>query len=418
MGGWDAVQVGIRQQRLLGTPAMSLWRHLVGERGCGDRVMSVSLLRVAADTGIPHRTVDRALARLAAAGAVARFRTRVRQAGGWVSRLDLRVFGGIDTPRGEEIVWMPAPVLAWCDTARPQGRPGKGGASHADPSENLAFQALEINGLPGKAGAPKTLQTYSGEQSVFPIGKTSVAEQRDSLPAQMIKAPAIDQKHLPKSMVKGSTLTGDPEDRATRHQWIRQLATAYNTACQEVFGVPGRCYPPAAKATGFSSWDPATGVVTTHPDGPDDGGAVEKWRAGKVYLYDKLLGAAQILHEKGIAPIAWARWCMEGSRDSQKAEGKRPTPRPVLAVFAEPVLADARRRAMFYQQNGGQYGHEVQPTNQHLEQLYRMQESRRRLKGWTYLWGLPPWYVAMRQVEIGQGVIDPLDRFPVIMGAK
>lgn len=234
----------------------------------------------------------------------------------------------------------------------------------------------------------------------------------------MIKAPAIDQKHLPKSTVKGSTLTGDPEDRATRHQWIRQLATAYNTACQEVFGVPGRCYPPAAKATGFSSWDPATGVVTTHPDGPDDGGALEKWRAGKVYLYDKLLGAAQILHEKGIAPIAWARWCMEGSRDSQKAEGKRPTPRPVLAVFAEPVLADARRRAMFYQQNGGQYGHEVQPTNQHLEQLYRMQESRRRLKGWTYLWGLPPWYVAMRQVEIGQGVIDPLDRFPVIMGAK
>lgn len=236
------------------------------------------------------------------------------------------------------------------------------------------------------------------------------------MPVQMIKAAAIDNKNLPKTAVKGSTLTGDPQDRATRHQWIRQMAAAYNTACQEVFGVPGRCYPPAAKATEFSSWDPVAGAVVARSEGPDDGGALEKWRAGKVYLYDKLLGAAHVLADKSIAPIAWARWCMEGSRDAQKAEGKTPTPRPILAVFAESVLADPRRRAMFYQHNSGQYGHEVQPTTQHLEQLYRMQEARRRAKGWTYLWGLPTWYVAMRETEIAQGVLDPMDRFPVILG--
>lgn len=431
MGGYDPVVVSVRQQRRIGGAAMALWRHLVDMRGCGDRVMSVSLIRVSADTGAPGRTIDRALARLVVMGAVQRWRTREKRGTTWVSRLDLRVFGGIDVVRGRETVWMPCTILTWCDLAKPQGRPRqvaesalslnrKGGGSGVDPAPNLAIQSPGINHLDPKGGAPKILQAYQGDESFFPTGKKGDAMHRTPTVTKMgmIKAPAIDQKNLPKTAIKASTLTGDSEDRATRHQWIRSMSTAYNTVCQEVFGVPGRCYPPAAKAAEFASWDPAAGTIVARPEGPDDGGALEKWRSGKVYLYDKLLSAALILHEKGIAPAAWARWVMVGSRDSQISEGKKPTPRPVLAVFAETAIGDPRRRAMFYGQNGGQYGHEVQPTNQHLEQLYRLQESRRRSKGWTYLWGLPPWYVEIRKVEIAQGVDDPLDRFPVILGAR
>ena len=114
LNGTDGEVLSPRDQARIGKLAMRVWRHLLQLRGYESHALSLSYARVAADLGISDDAVSRAMQRLARVGLVDKWRGRISTRDGWASRLDVRVWGGLDLYRGRETAWVPVGVVARC----------------------------------------------------------------------------------------------------------------------------------------------------------------------------------------------------------------------------------------------------------------------------------------------------------------
>ncbi len=394
-----------RSERVLGRQTLAVWRHLVAYRGDAYRGMVVSYQRVATDTGVPYRTVERLMRRLAEAGLVSKHCTRVRRQDGFTSNVVVEALGYC----GPGVDWVPKATIAWCES-----RPQWGGL------RTRKMRSVTENG--GESVAPK--QEVTGAScGVYESLNTQEANTPSSIeeggaPGGAPFSPLrgfIDQHSIPKKSLQLPKLTGDPDDPDTRTRslvrlgWIQHLVNAYNAAYRAA-GVNTFQRLPGKTDVEFSTWDggkPSEPNTQTGKARAPHDPAIERWKH-----YRPLLEAGRALQGRNIAPDAWAAWAV------QRAKGKV---LPINRIFMASHVESNAHRHMFRQESGYGYGegnHAIAPKQEHFEQMYRLREVRHRERGITTLYGFPPWYADLRKQEIAQGVEDPMVRFPVVIKGR
>jgi hypothetical protein len=126
--------------------------------------------------------------------------------------------------------------------------------------------------------------------------------------------------------------------------------------------------------------------------------------------YPRLAAAAEVLVEEEIPPLAWALWWMPKLKHHYPDK-----PPPVAILFSASTL---RKRLGWFRKTDETGGLKYEPTQKHLEAMYRRREALLRARGATdadvFYRGFPQWYADVRAEEIRIGFADPIACFPRI----
>lgn len=420
---------------------MRCYRRLLEVRGDQERLLPISYIRLAADLTMPHSTVKKAVTKLWRAHLVDRTRYLTKGVEGWRSSVNLTVHGH-ETKAG---LVVPEATVGWAETApKWGGYRVKTETKMVLTNAQAGFSEIQPTDLDPQDGPPKISPLKVGVTDPFTYVKGSAPGGR-VFPSMQIDPQTVPRKKLGETRLEGDPDELDPvtstlsaESQRTRFAWVSQLVSAYNTAYREqgvqVFTKVTACLPgkqPKQPFRGkgkrrwftapkkvpeteveFASWDATSSPLRApSPVPPADpfGPSIVHWRH-----YTPLLEAARVLADKRIPPLEWARFMVSHVKAARL---------PVDRLFSAKALGDHKFRSVFRQVSG--YGHgdgsvAIAPTQLHLEQLYRRQESGLILQGNGSLLAFPPWYVKLRKDERAQGVPDPMTRFPRIapVGAR
>jgi hypothetical protein len=376
LGGTMGCVLGRQDVRRLGGPALRLWRHLVDRRGYELRARLFSATATADLLRMAPRTLDRALARLKAAGLATADLRRVPRlalsgAVSWRTESWVTVLGAVDHDQdGDELLWVPDATLAWCAAAQGHGGLRIAGQRRGQVGETDAEVATTVCGLSRSSWRPKE------EDKIHTLLSVVITTANPPLPGRSIFAvkvetPTVTAQPRPTRPPTTSLapLRLRPDD--SPESMVRMLVQSYNRAVREVFGDAGR------------RW-------TSLPSDPT-----------RSKLYPRLKAAAETCLEHDVPPSAWALWALRLSKDIQTKRGKVPRPGVILTVFSAAYIA--RRRGWFRKSSEHSYGAQLHVGREHLEAMYRQRESRHPGALGFY----PRWYVAVRQAEIGSGLLDP-----------
>jgi hypothetical protein len=381
MGG----ALGDEDLRVLGKPAVALWRYLLGVRGYAARWRPVAMADACEATRLPARTAKRALARLRDCG-LARTElrrdrvpadTKTGKPSRWVATLNVLVFGAVDMIKGQEVMWAPDSTLSWCDV-----QPGWGGHRWDGREVKLAPSSLdwvpEVAHLGGQVGPPLITLTTTYPSATSLNREVATAGQSRAVGTFSSSGGKMQPMDKPTTRQQ-LVLVIKPDDSIDTQ--VHLLVRAYNEAAMVVYGVKGKAFLPR---------DPS-----------------------KSKQFPRLRDAAAACVEHGVAPGAWAVWALQQSKAAQERRGEAQKPPHILGVFTASYIA--KRRGWFRKTSEHQYGHVFKVDRVHLEQLYRRQEISKLGRGFapdSALMFLPSWYVAIRRQEIADGYADPSTLYP------
>ena len=396
-----------RQERKLGRSAVKVWRYLLEARGQAPVAFTVHVPALASGCALPLRTCEWALRRLSEAGLLQRELTRVCRRDGWRANLLVTVLGGHQVERGRDELWVPIQVARWLDA-----QAGHGGARLRASIFCTPGAPPQIKDLGDQDCGPAEhirVSTCSGFSKAKPrpaltSGPRLRMIQTKTIPKALLHHPKLSPGDPGDPKAKFQTLT--PAQQRTRKVWVKEMVEAYLAAhkahgLRPFFGLPKPKKEPTFESGRMinGKWQSDAGVEKGPPAMIDD--KLSDWKH-----FAPLFKCALSLKERDIPPQTWAEWVLS------RAPGKV---MPIRRVFTHTMVDENAVRHAFRNESG--YGHGPQGTHAapklvHLEQMYRCRERDRRARGITYLYGLPPWYVTKRQMEIDEGVEDPMERFP------
>lgn len=446
------VLVTNEQEKILGKSAVTLYRvlrRLRGKKPLGDGVMK-ELSWLAFEADLDMRTTKRALARLKECGAVRTTRVYLDNKG---PKVRVFVRGKISRKR----LRLPDTFLEWVEPRQKPGRPAGAKDSYQRTrrynvvtykNQNGSEKANDTKALRNKDD-PSISSNYESTRSVsFPLrGK------RDALRADLGSFPRREQSSLmsPEEIqhllsrgtideVEAKLLAARPSDPPKpcftfedgRVDYVsmmryrdpgvaRVLAHRKANPRPSKVGPPPKlpplCQPHRVKL-GYDEielgLDKGKVLVRRVFEGYEEAASAvlgnrRNWRAwsdGKhakdLVTHAKILKAARVLRDNGIAPGAWAHWRLDFAR---KRGMRIPGPSQVFVASKIEELVET-----FHDTYDGPQGTKLMGTKDHQEQLCRHQEAIAiwENKSRRPLVGMPKWYADIRKKEIARGITDPL----------
>ncbi len=426
------------QEKILGKAAVVLYHHLRTRRGRSSVATGfvVSLDELAFDVDLTYSTTRRALARLRECGAV---RTkRAYQLTGRQAEQRYHVYGKILRNK----ICLPVAKLSWFAGRRKHGRPIKDARSWC---QNETKKLNDTKTLQNKDARSISYNYETLDYlSSFPSGK------RDALRADLGSFPKREQSSLmsPQEIQhllsrgtidehEATLLAARPDDPSKPPLTFEDgsvdfmaLSTWRDPGVQRVLShrkahprptrvgpppkLPALCRPHKVKL-GYDEIEPDASrgpvLVRRVLEGYEEAssaihGSRRAWFKGKqvkdLVTHAKLLKAARVLRDLGIAPGAWAHWRLDFARQ----KGLRVLgPSQVFSAAKIEELAE-----VFHDTYDGPQGVKLVGSRDHEEQLCRHQEAIAlwENKSRRPLVGMPKWYAEIRKKEITRGIADPL----------